>query len=189
MTEGPGAPCCRADGGRPVNLSLPTWDPSLPWWAWDVPGDLGQIACTLWISVSLFVHWGCSVRWSHLGSTLTFSHCPSSASSVSFIPGRCPGPVPARCWTPEPMESLGLAANAGGTGREGTGRRGVCGGEEEFSSVCANSIHFLLFLKASDVTHPSSLPPFWPIFSWPQQHPKRLPDLPAWRPCREVDRG
>lgn len=141
-----------------MNLSLPTWDPSLPWWAWDVPGDLGQIACRLWISVSLFVQGGCSVRWSHLHSTLTLSHCPSSASSVSFIPGRCPGPVPARCWTPEPMAGLGLAASAGGGAvREETGGRGACGGEEEFSSVCANSVHFLLFLKASDVTHPSSL--------------------------------
>lgn len=38
-------------------------------------------------------------------------------------------------------------------------------GEEEFSSLCANSIHFLLFPKADDVTSPSSSPPLWPIFS------------------------
>lgn len=46
--------------------------------------------------------------------------------------------------------------------------------EEAFSSVCANSIHFLLFPKAGDVTSPSSSPPLWPIFSLAPQLLKRL---------------
>lgn len=46
--------------------------------------------------------------------------------------------------------------------------------EETFSSVCANSIHFLLFPKAGDVTSPSSSPPLWPIFSLAPQLLKRL---------------
>lgn len=40
--------------------------------------------------------------------------------------------------------------------------------------MCANSIHFLLFPKADDVTSPSSSPPLWPIFSWAPQHLERL---------------
>lgn len=75
------------------------------------------------------------------------------------------------------------------SGSPGLGHLISRGREEEFSSVCANSICFLLFPKAGDVTYSSSIPLLRPIFSWPRQHSKRLPDLPALRPCREVAVG
>lgn len=114
------------------------------------------------------------MRRSCPGQTLRLSPCPSLGPSVSLIhtrtrtQPRCPRgselcrPLLIEAW---PLPGAGVDQKEGGACvSSGSPARGVCvlcGKGEEFSSVCANSIRFLLFPKAGDVTplfsHPSPL--------------------------------